>query len=63
MLKVINLVQDHSPIDSLSTGRSITWTELGTAATQIVLLLGGILGAIGIYIFHRRELATASSNH
>jgi hypothetical protein len=29
------------------------------AFAENVLLLGGILGLIGIWIFHRRELATA----
>ena len=62
MLKVINLVQSYSPIDSLSSGRSITWTQLGLAGAQIVLLLGGILAAIGIFTFSRRELATAQGN-
>jgi hypothetical protein len=59
MLKVINLVKDFSPIDSLSTGREISWPELGLAVAQIVLLLGGLIGAVGIFIFSRRELATA----
>jgi hypothetical protein len=59
MLTVINLVRNFSPIDSLSTGRSITWGELGLAFGQIVVLLGGLLGLIGIAIFSRRELATA----
>jgi hypothetical protein len=61
-LAVINLAKNFSPIDSLSTGRSIPWTELGLAFTQIVLLLGGIIGLIGIVIFSRRELATAQGN-
>ncbi|MEO6034797.1 MAG: hypothetical protein ABIQ35_06055, partial [Verrucomicrobiota bacterium] len=61
-LKVINLVQGFSPIDSLSTGRSITWTQLGMAVLQIVGLLGGIMAAIGIIIFNRRELATAQGH-
>jgi hypothetical protein len=61
-LSVINLARDFSPIDALSTGRSITWTELGRAFTQIVLLLGGIVGFLGIFIFSRRELATAQGN-
>jgi hypothetical protein len=61
-LTVINLAKNFSPIDSLSTGRSIPWTELGLAFTQIVLLLGGIIGLIGIVIFTRRELATAQGN-
>ena len=59
LLKVINLVQGFSPIDSLSTGRSVGWGQLGLAFVQIVLLLGGILSAIGIITFTRRELATA----
>lgn len=61
-LKVINLAKDFSPIDSLSTGRSITWGQLARAVGQIVVLLGGIIGAIGVVIFSRRELATAQGN-
>jgi hypothetical protein len=63
MLKVINFVQQFSPVDSLSTGRSVSWSELGRAAAQIVLLLGGLLAAFGIFVFQRRELATAQSAH
>ncbi len=59
VLRVINLAKDFSPIDSLSTGRSITWNELGKAFGQIVLLLGGIIATVGIWSFSRRELATA----
>jgi len=58
-LKVIALAKNFSPVDSLSTGRTITWAQLGTAFGQIVLLLGGIFALGGIWIFHRRELATA----
>ena len=58
-LTLINMVENYSPIDSLSTGRSITWGELGSAFTHIVLLLGGAFGAVGIFCFNRRELATA----
>jgi hypothetical protein len=61
VLAVINLAKDFSPIDSLSTGRSVTWGELGRAFGQIVLLLGGGIGLIGILIFSRRELATAQA--
>jgi hypothetical protein len=46
----------------LSSGRSISWSELGTAFGQIVLLPGGIIAAIGILLFNRRELATAQGN-
>ncbi len=58
-LKIINLVQGFSPIDALSTGRSITWLQLGEAVGQIVFLMGGLFAVIGIVIFTRRELATA----
>jgi len=61
-LVVIHLANNFSPIDSLSSGRSISWTELGTAFGQIVLLLGGILAVIGIGLFNRRELAAVQGN-
>jgi len=59
VLAVINLARNFSPIDSLSTGRSITWGQLGRAAAQIIFLLGGGLAIFGIVAFTRRELATA----
>ena len=59
ILAVTRLVENFSPIDALSTGRAITWTELGLAVGQIVLLLGGIIALAGIVLFYRRELATA----
>jgi hypothetical protein len=59
VLKVISLARDFSPIDSLSTGRSVTWEQLGLAFGQVVVLLSGCLCAFGIFVFNRRELATA----
>jgi len=59
VLAVINLVKSFSPVEALSSGRSITWGELGLAFTQVVLLVGGILAVAGIIFFNRRELATA----
>jgi hypothetical protein len=59
VLAVIGLAKSFSPIDALSTGRSITWSELGLAFTQIVGLLGGAFAVTGILLFSRRELATA----
>jgi len=56
-LKVIDLAKAFSPIDQLSTGRSIPWSELGLAIGQIVLLLGGVVAAFGMFTFSRRELA------
>jgi hypothetical protein len=59
ILTIIKLVQGFSPIDALSSGRAITWGDLGLAFGQIVLLLGGIIALAGIVLFQRRELATA----
>ena len=61
LLRIVNLVLDFSPIDALSTGRSVTWGQVGLAFTQIWLLVGGVASAIGITLFTRRELATAQS--
>ncbi|MFO1514251.1 MAG: hypothetical protein U1F83_15285 [Verrucomicrobiota bacterium] len=61
ILGVVNLAKDFSPVDALSSGRSITWLELSRAFAQIVLMLGGILALIGIWSFSRRELATAQN--
>jgi hypothetical protein len=62
ILIVVSLAKNFSPIDSLSSGRVISWGELGAAFGQIVLLLGGIAGVIGVSLFSRRELATAQGN-
>lgn len=60
-LAILQLVEDFSPIDSLSTGRSITWGQLATAILQIVGLIGGIFIIGGISLFTRRELASVQS--
>lgn len=59
VLSVVSLAEAFSPVDALSNGRSITWGELAKAWFQTVLVLGGAHGLIGIFIFSRRELATA----
>jgi hypothetical protein len=59
MLWTVNLVRGFSPIDSLSTGRTITWSQLTAAFIQIVLLVGGLFAALGMIVLTRRELATA----
>jgi len=44
ILWVVNLVEGFSPIDSLSTGRSITWGQLGLAGLMNIVVLGGLVG-------------------
>ena len=60
-LKVIHLAMDFSPVNSLSTGRRVTWTQLGLAFSQIVLLMAGSVGLLGIVVLSRRELAGAQA--
>lgn len=61
VLHVINLAKDFSPVEALSSGRSISWGMLSQAFLQVVLLMGGLLAALGVFLFSRRELATAAS--
>ena len=62
MLSVLGMVKDFSPIDSLSSGHTIGWNDLGRAVLQIWLIMAGLLAMIGIWTFSRRELATAQGN-
>ncbi len=61
MLGVLGLIENFSPIDALSSGRSIPWNEVGAAFGQIVLLFSGGFAVIGIFMFNRRELAAAQN--
>jgi hypothetical protein len=62
MLAVLGMIKGFSPIDSLSTGRTISWSDLGRAVFQIWVVMAGVLAVIGISTFNRRELATAQGN-
>jgi len=62
LLVVTGLVKNFSPVDALSSGRTITWGQLGLAFGQIVLLVGGFFVLVGMVLFNRRELATAQGN-
>jgi hypothetical protein len=59
LLAILGMVKNFSPIDALSSGRSIPWSELGLAVLQIWVVMAGLLTAVGIFTFSRRELATA----
>ncbi len=62
VIGVFTVVQTVSPIDALSTGRSIGWPDVALAFSQIVLLLGGVIAVFGIFVFSRRELAASHTN-
>ncbi len=54
---VIDQVVGFSPIDALSTGRSITWGQLAQAVGVVLGIAAGMFAVAGIFIFNRRELA------
>ena len=65
-VKITSAIWGYSPVDSLSDGRTIKWTTLLSAFVWIILVMGGLVMAVGAYMFHRNELAlpnpTASMN-
>jgi hypothetical protein len=61
LIYLLNLVEKFSPIDALSSGRSVPGSELAAAFCQIVVLFGGTFALIGIALFSRRELAAAQN--
>lgn len=54
---VIDQVAGFSPVDALSTGRSITWLQLAQAFGVVLGIAAGLFAAAGIWIFNKRELA------
>lgn len=63
LLKTVNLVHQFSPIDAVSSGRSVTWADVARSTFLVIGVMGGLFAALGITAFTRRELATAQSNH
>jgi len=62
MLYIFKLAEGFSPIDALSTGRSLEWATVAAAFVKIVLLLGGTVALFGIFVFTRRELAAGNTH-
>jgi len=63
LLKAVNLVHQFSPIDAVSSGRSVTWSDVARSTFLVIGVMGGLFAVLGITAFTRRELATAQSNH
>jgi ABC-type transport system involved in multi-copper enzyme maturation permease subunit len=55
--QALDLVTGYNPVDALSTGRSITWSQLAAAFGLVVVVTGGTFAGLGMWIFTRRELA------
>lgn len=61
-VQVVDKVRQYSPVEQLSSGRSIPWSEFSAAVFWMMGVIGGILAATGMIIFTRRELATAHNS-
>ncbi len=53
---VIVSVNEFNLVDHLTRGRLIEFTTIGVLASLILLLRGGIIAFLGIWLFNRREL-------
>ena len=66
VLGITDLIWGYSPVDNLSSGRTIKWTTLLSAFTGIILIMSGLVMLVGSILFHYKELAlpnpTASMN-
>jgi len=66
ILWLTDLVWGYSPVDNLSSGKTITWNSLLIAFVGIILIMAGLVSALGAFMFQRKELAlpnpTASMN-
>jgi ABC-type transport system involved in multi-copper enzyme maturation permease subunit len=63
MLKIVNMITEFSPVDNLSSGRSVSWGQCLRAIGQIGFLVTGLLGLVGIGLFYRRELASVQQTN
>ena len=54
---VTDIVRGFSPVELLSSGRTVTWGMMFRAVLQVVVVMGGLFAALGMYCFTRRELA------
>ena len=62
MVSVVKPIIEYSPIEKLTEGRSITWSELIKAYGYIWGLSGLVLGVLGTLILSNRQLAITSES-
>ena len=54
---LLGAVTNYSPVENLSLGRAIPWTQVAAAFAQCWLGFGGLLAILAVFAFGRRELA------
>lgn len=50
-----------APWSDIATGRLVNWQRVGKSGAVNVVLYGGLVALLGIYVFNRREVALPSS--
>jgi len=56
----VSMAKGTSPISRLSQGRSVSWQSVFSCFARQVVVAGGFLAGLGIFLFNRRELAALS---
>ena len=51
---------EYSPVSMVSDAQSISWVFVLKTLVELLLFRGGVVAVIGAFLFHRRELGTAS---
>jgi hypothetical protein len=59
---VTGWVGGFAPVESLSAGRSVGWSEVARALFQIIVTTGGTVALAGMVLLQRRELALAQTS-
>ncbi len=54
---VIRPLQETSPLENLASGQLVGWGMVGSVFAIKVVLYGGLLMVIGVWLFNRREIA------
>lgn len=62
VLDVVETLQSVSPIESLANGRTISVEALAQLFLKLALMMGVPVAGVGMFLFHRNELATSGKN-
>jgi hypothetical protein len=56
-LTLVPHLNNYNPVSTFSDGRNVSLVWIGLAVRDLVLVRGGIVALLALWLFHRRELA------